>query len=101
MLAMMMLTLIQAMARTETPSFLWHPFVYSDAVLTYDSVSGQFPHFSSCMGGPQCCILPCGCYGRFDMDGDCDVDLRDWAVIERMHDPDYILDEYQACVMTP
>lgn len=42
----------------------------------------QIAHLPRCITGPAGCYDHVGCIGRFDMDGDCDVDLYDVALYD-------------------
>lgn len=41
---------------------------------------GQTHHIAACITGPNTSQGLGGCYGRFDMDNDYDIDLKDWAL---------------------
>ena len=56
-----------------------HPFVPSTDP---SIIQATMPLIGECMSGPDVCAM-CGCAGRFDTDGDGDVDLMDVAILTR------------------
>jgi len=46
---------------------------------TWQQILGQAQHWHMCIKGPTVIPAQNGCWGRFDMDGDYEVDLRDYA----------------------
>ena len=61
---------------------LKHPWIFDNAqTIHYRNFAKYMPH---CINGPATPPPFCGCYGIFDMDNDCDVDMEDVAVFERL-----------------
>ena len=60
--------------------WVWYAFCWVICPTPAELV-GQLPNLPHCVTGPATLGFP-GCLGRFDLDWDCDIDLRDWATFE-------------------
>lgn len=61
---------------------LKHPWIFKNAKpIHYRNFAKYLPH---CINGPVVAPPFCGCVGIFDSDGDCDIDLKDAALYERL-----------------